>query len=272
MISITRLLPSQVLTCWSIGLIVLLSGLAQATTTSREAAFWKHDIKTVVIDAGHGGHDPGCHGKKAKEKEVTLAVATQVAQLIEDNIKGVKVVLTRDEDNFVELNDRAAIANKHHADVFISIHCNSGSKKVDGSETYCMGLHTSNGNLEVAKRENSVILLEKNYMEKYEGYNPNSPLQHIFFANLQNAHLARSLQLAGLIEGQFKSRVGRKSRGVKQAGFLVLWKTAMPAVLCEIGYLTNPNEEKFLASDSGQEYIASAIYRAFKEYKAEIEG
>jgi len=258
---------------WSAYLLVvgaLVTGFVYGT--SKPIAVKSHKVKTIVIDAGHGGKDPGCHGKKNKEKEITLSVALELARLIKAYQKDVKVILTRDDDTFVELNDRAGIANKNHADVFISIHCNSEpSKHIEGTETYCMGLHTSEGNLEVAKRENSVITLEKNYLEKYDGFNPKSPLQHIFFANLQNAHLAGSITLAEKIESQFKERVGRKSRGVRQAGFLVLWKTTMPSVLVEIGYLTQNKDEKYLSSDTGQEYIASAIYRALRDYKVELE-
>lgn len=228
-------------------------------------------VRLVVIDAGHGGKDPGTHGKSVKEKDITLKIALQLGRLIKTYLKDVKVIYTRKSDHFVELHDRADIANRNHADVFISIHCNSNPRKIDGSETYVMGLHTSEGNLEVAKRENSVILQENNYLEKYDGFDPKSPLAHIIFSNMQNAFQANSLKLAQSIENQFHIRMGRPSRGVRQAGFLVLWKTAMPSVLVEAGYLTNRKDEKFLKSEKGQIYIASAIYRALREYKEEVE-
>ncbi|WP_232058363.1 N-acetylmuramoyl-L-alanine amidase family protein [Nibribacter ruber] len=228
-------------------------------------------VRTVVIDAGHGGKDVGCNGKSAYEKHVALAVALQLGKQIEQNNPDVKVIYTRKDDTFVELIDRAGIANKNHADLFISIHCNSGPSAAYGTETYTMGLHTSNGNLAVAKRENSVILQEDNYKENYGGFNPNSPQSHILFSLYQSAYIDNSLRFAQKVEKQFKSKLGRSSRGVKQAGFLVLWKSAMPSALIEIGFLTNPTEEKFLNDKSNQSYMASGIYRAFKEYKQELE-
>ncbi|AMM51487.1 N-acetylmuramoyl-L-alanine amidase [Rufibacter sp. DG15C] len=228
-------------------------------------------VRTVVIDAGHGGKDIGCNGKSAYEKHVALAVALKLGKQIEENNPDVKVVYTRKNDTFVELIDRAGIANKNHADLFISIHCNSGPSAAFGTETYTMGLHTSNGNLAVAKRENSVILQEENYKENYGGFNPNSPQSHILFSLYQSAYIDNSLRFAQKVEKQFKSKLGRSSRGVKQAGFLVLWKSAMPSALIEIGFLTNPSEEKFLNDNSNQSYMASGIYRAFKEYKQELE-
>jgi N-acetylmuramoyl-L-alanine amidase len=231
-----------------------------------------YKVKTVVIDAGHGGKDPGCHGASNNEKAITLKVALQLGKMIKTYMKDVKVIYTRESDKFIELNERAGIANRNKADVFISIHCNSvGTKTIKGSETYVMGPHKNESNLEVAKRENSVILQEKNYLEKYDGFDPNSPLQHIFFANLQSVHQARSLQLAESIEKQFVKKKGRNSRGVKQAGFLVLWRTAMPSVLIEIGYLTNKTDEKYIGSENGQEFIAKSIYKAFRDYKLEME-
>lgn len=225
----------------------------------------------IVIDAGHGGKDPGCLGAKSKEGDVTLKIALELGKTLETYMHDeVKVIYTRKTNHFVELNDRAAIANKNNADLFISIHCNAGPKHIYGSETYVMGLHTSKGNLEVAKRENDVILQEENYLQKYEGFDPKSPLAHIFFAQVQNAHLAQSLVLAEKIEHQFKKRVGRNSRGVKQAGFLVLWKTAMPSVLVETGYLSNKEEEKYLNNELSQVYIASGIYRAIRDYREEM--
>jgi N-acetylmuramoyl-L-alanine amidase len=226
----------------------------------------------VVIDAGHGGKDPGCLGKQSKESQVVLKVALELGKNIKKYVPGVKVLYTRSTDKFVELHDRANFANKNHADLFISIHCNSNpSKNIKGSETYAMGLPSSEGNLDVAKRENSVILQETDYKEKYGGFDPKSPLGHIFLSNFQSVHLESSLRFAEKIETQFKDRIGRKSRGVKQAGFLVLWRTAMPSVLVEIGFLSNVEDEKYLTSEKGQSYIASALYRAFRDYKNEVE-
>jgi N-acetylmuramoyl-L-alanine amidase len=229
-------------------------------------------IRTVVIDAGHGGKDPGCHGKSAKESLVALKVALEFGNNIKKHMPDVKVLYTRSTDKFVELHDRAKFANKNHADLFISIHCNANrTAGIRGTETYTMGLSSSEGNLEVAKRENSVILQEDDYKEKYGGFDPKSPLGHIFMSNYQSVHLENSLRFADKIENQFKDRVGRRSRGVKQAGFVVLWQTAMPSVLVEIGFLTNAEEEKYLNDSKGQSYIASGLLRALREYKEEME-
>jgi N-acetylmuramoyl-L-alanine amidase len=229
-------------------------------------------LRTVVIDAGHGGKDPGCNGQSAKEAEVALKTALELGRQIENNLPDVKVIYTRKTDTFVELIDRAGIANKNRADLFISIHCNSGPSSAFGTETYCMGLHTSEGNLRVAKRENAVILKEDNYKEKYNGFDPNSPQSHIMFALYQSAYIENSLRFAQKVEHHLKHKVGRSSRGVKQAGLLVLWKSAMPSALIEIGFLTNRNEEKYLNDKNNQTYMASGIYKAFKEYKEELEG
>jgi N-acetylmuramoyl-L-alanine amidase len=231
----------------------------------------QYKIKTIVIDAGHGGKDPGCHGKCSNESDVTLKTALELGRIINENLPDVKVIYTRTTDKFIELHDRAGIANKHNADLFISIHCNSGPVDVDGTETYTMGLHTSKGNLEVAKRENAVIYQEDNYKKNYEGLNPDSPMAHILISNWQKAYLENSVRFASKVETQFKKRVGRNSRGVKQAGLFVLWKTTMPSVLIEIGFLTNLKEEKYLNNETNRTYIASGIYRAFKEYKLDLE-
>ena len=228
-------------------------------------------VRTVVIDAGHGGKDTGCNGASAREKDVALKVALKVGELIQENIPDVKVIFTRKDDRFVELIDRAGIANKNHADLFVSIHCNAGPAAAFGTETYTMGQHKSDGNLAVAKRENSVVLQEEDYEKNYNGFNPNSPQSHILFSLYQSAYLGNSLRFAQKVEKEFKTKVGRSSRGVKQAGFLVLWKSAMPSTLIEIGFLTNPREEKFLNDKVNQTYMASGIYRAFKEYKQELE-
>jgi len=227
----------------------------------------KHKIKTIVIDAGHGGKDPGCNGGDAKEKAITLKIALKLGQLIKDSLEDVKVIYTRDDDTFVELFERSAIANKNKADIFISIHCNANKNKdASGTETYAMGLHKSTGNLDVAKRENEAILKESDYEKNYDGFDPTSPEAHIMFSLYQNAYLDQSLVLASKIEKEFLN-VKRQSRGVKQAGFLVLWKTTMPSILIETGFLSNPNERKFLSSDAGQKDMALSIFKAIKEYK-----
>ena len=229
-------------------------------------------ITTVVIDAGHGGKDPGAVGKHSKEKKIALAVALKTGKYIEENLPDVKVIYTRNSDRFVELYKRAQIANKANADFFISIHCNANNNSsAYGTETYAMGLHKSNANLNVAMKENAAITFEEDAGTAYEGFDANSPESYIRFTLFQNIFLDQSLDLANKIERQFKERVGRKSRGVHQAGFLVLWRTAMPGVLVELGFLSNPTEEKFLLSEQGQVFMASAIYRAFKAYKSEYE-
>ncbi len=233
-----------------------------------------YKVDKVVIDAGHGGKDPGTHGAFSKEKDVALKIAAQLGRIIKENLPDVEVIYTRSDDHFVELDDRATLANKNNADVFISIHCNSvpaNKNIIYGTETYVMGTHTSEGNFEIAKRENSVIMLEENYEEKYEGFDPKSPESLILFSLYQNAHMNNSLNLADKIEYQFEKRVGRNSRGVRQAGFWVLWRTSMPSVLVEVGYLSNPKEERYLNDDLGQVYLASGIFRAFRDYKIEIE-
>ena len=229
-------------------------------------------VKTVCIDAGHGGHDPGCHGASANEKDVALAMALKLGKHIEANFPDVKVVYTRKTDIYLKLWERAAIANKAKADLFICIHANAGGPSASGTETYVMGLHKSESNLNVAKRENSSILLEEDYKTKYSDFDPNSPESYIVLTMRQDAFIDQSLSFAAKIQQQFTERVGRRNRGVKQAGFLVLHQTNMPSVLIETGFLTNKEEEKFLASQKGQDYLSSAIYRAFKEYKKEIEG
>jgi len=229
-------------------------------------------VRKVIIDAGHGGRDPGALGKKSKEKDIALSIALKTGNYIEKNLPDVKVIYTRKTDKFIELYKRAKIANQNNADLFISIHCNANnSSKIYGTETYVMGLHKSQANLEVAKAENASILKEENISDEYEGFDPNSPEAYIIFNLYQDAFLEQSINIASKVQKQFKERVGLKDRGVLQAGFWVLYKTTMPGVLIETGYLSNPKDEKFLNSNDGQVFIASAIYRAFKEYKKEIE-
>ena len=230
-------------------------------------------IKTVVIDAGHGGHDPGCSGASSKEKHIALAISKKLAAAMRAQYPDLKVILTRDKDVFIPLYQRAAIANRHRADLFISIHCNATAKTSTtalGTETYVMGLHTAEYNLDVAKRENSAILLEDNYEQNYD-YDPNSPEGHIMLNMFQNAFLEQSILFAEQVERNFATVARRKSRGVKQAGFVVLKSTTMPSVLIESGFLTNPVEEKFLHTAAGQQSIANSILEAFINYKNKVE-
>ncbi|MCF8392029.1 MAG: N-acetylmuramoyl-L-alanine amidase [Bacteroidales bacterium] len=229
-------------------------------------------VSIVVIDPGHGGKDPGALGTKIKEKDVVLAIALKVGELIKSNFEDVKVIYTRDTDEFIPLNERANIANKNKADLFISIHANSLPKsKAYGTETFVMGISKDAGNFEVAKKENSVINLEEDYETKYEGFDPNSIDSYIIFSVMQKTYQGHSIAFAQMIENEFSARAKRFSRGVKQDGFWVLWSTTMPSVLIETGFLTDGNEEKFLGSENGQDILASAIYRAFRQYKESIE-
>lgn len=233
----------------------------------------KYKVKKLVIDAGHGGKDPGCLGKFSKEADIALKVALELGKQINEQLPDVQVIYTRKENKFIELHDRANIANKNNADFFISIHCNAvASGTLRGSETYVMGTHKSESNLEVAKRENAVVLQEENYLEKYDGFDPESPMAYILLANQQNAFVGNSLKFAEKAEKYMHEKTGLKTRGVKQAGFLVLWKTTMPSALVEIGFLSHPEEEKFLNKTENQQHIAQGIFQAFKEYKEGIEG
>jgi N-acetylmuramoyl-L-alanine amidase len=229
-------------------------------------------INTVVIDAGHGGKDPGALGKRSKEKDIALAIALKTGNYIKKYLPDVKVIFTRSDDRFIPLHQRADIANKNSADFFISIHCNANNNPAaSGSETYTMGLHKNDANLNTAMLENAAILFEEDAEEQYGGFDANSTESYIQFTLFQNTFIDESNLLASYIQDQFKNRVGRRDRGVHQAGFLVLWRTAMPGVLVELGFISNPTEEKFLMSEEGQSYMASAIYRAFKQYKLEFE-
>ena len=229
-------------------------------------------INKVVIDAGHGGKDPGALGKKSKEKEITLSVALKSGKLINDGFKDVEVIYTRKTDEFIELHKRAQIANESGADVFISIHCNANkSSQPYGSETYIMGLHKTQQNLDVAKTENAAIFLEEDYKDQYEGFDPESDEGYIVLSMFQSQSLNQSINLAQKVEDAIHTDVGRKDRGVKQAGFWVLYKTTMPGVLIELGFLSNSKEEVFLLSEEGQNELAMAIFSAFKSYKEEFE-
>ena len=228
-------------------------------------------IRTIVIDAGHGGHDAGCLGANSREKHVALGISLRLGKMIESTYPDVKVIYTRKTDVFIPLHERANIANKANADLFICIHLNSGNKAAYGSETYVMGTHKAEDNLSVAKRENEVITLEDDYRSKYDGFDPNSPEANIIFTLYQSQFMAQSIQFATHVQHEFTHHAGRNNRGVKQAGFLVLYKTAMPAVLIECGFLSHDQEERFLASEKGQQLMATSIFRAVKKYKSEME-
>ncbi len=228
-------------------------------------------LTKVVIDAGHGGKDPGCLGATSKESKVALATALELGAMIKKNHPEIEVVYTRSTDVFVELYQRAKIANTKSADLFISIHCNSGPAAAYGTETYTMGMHTDARNLAVAKKENAVILDEEGYESNYEGFDPNDDAQYILLELYRSAYNDNSISLASKIENQFKSKLGRRSRGVKQAGLLVLWRTTMPSVLVEIGFLTNPKEEKYLNDTANRKKVATGIYDAFVEYKKSLD-
>jgi N-acetylmuramoyl-L-alanine amidase len=226
----------------------------------------------IVIDAGHGGKDPGALGSISKEKNITLPIALKTGEYIENNIKNATVIYTRRNDSFVELRDRANIANKVKADLFISIHANwASSKNVQGTETFVMGLAKDKQNLEVAMRENEVILLEKDHTETYNGFDPKAPESYIMFTLRQNLFQEQSTRLASKIQSQYKNNIRKTDRGVKQEALWVLFMTTMPGVLTETGFITNSAEEKYLNSENGQEYIASSIYSACKEYIDEID-
>ena len=229
-------------------------------------------IQTIVIDAGHGGKDCGALGKRSMEKTINLAVALKLGNYIQENLPDVNVIYTRQEDVFVELSERAAIANRNNADVFISIHCNSteGFTTVSGAETYVMGESKNEANLKVAKMENAAILLEDN-TDAYDNFDPNSTEAYILFSLSQSLYQKQSLQLADKVQKQFDTKADRHDRGVQQAGFLVLWKTSMPSILVELGFINNEKEEQFLASEKGQKLMALSLYQAFAEFKQEYD-
>lgn len=224
-------------------------------------------VKKVVIDAGHGGKDSGAVGKKSREKDITLKLALKLRDEINKRSPEVKTILTRDSDVFVELHRRAKIANQNKADLFISIHCNAAKNRAAyGTETFVMGINKSAANLEVAKTENAAILLEDNYVMEYDGFDPFSPEGNIFFSMMQNTFLDKSLQFAGNVQHEFTHNLKRHNRGVRQDVFLVLYKTAMPAVLIEVGFISNAEEEKYIMSEKGQNELVNAIYTAFFDY------
>lgn len=227
----------------------------------------------VVIDPGHGGKDPGAVSRGIQEKDVVLGIGLKLGKYINENFSDVKVIFTRNTDVFVPLIDRSRIANKSKADLFISLHANTcGTPSLRGTETFVLGLHRSNENLDVAKKENSVILMEDNYRQTYEGFDPNSSESYIMFELVQDTYLDQSLSFADDIQHQFKSRLESSNRGVKQAGFLVLRESSMPSVLVETGFVSNQAEASYLKSDDGQQVIASSIFDAFRRFKSKSSG
>jgi len=234
-------------------------------------------LKTIVIDPGHGGHDPGNLGTgryKKTEKHIALAISLKVGELIKQNFPEIEIIYTRDnDDDFLKLGARTQLANDKNADLFISVHCDAFTNpKAYGAGVYVMGMSKLKANMDVAMKENAVIYLEDDYKENYEGFDPNTPESYIVFSLTQNTHLDQSLQLAEEVEQQFATIANRKSRGVKQAPFYVISRANMPSILIECGFLTNPDEEDFLHSEKGQEYMSSAIFRAFRTYKESVEG
>ena len=255
--------------------IIFFMFIALYCAMTVEARGKKSDIPvfTLVLDAGHGGHDVGCRGRTQKEKDVTLDVVRRACRLITKQLgDSVNVILTRDNDTFVPLDRRASIANEADADLFISVHVNSldrrakGRNKIQGASVYTVGLHKSDANLAVAMRENAVIELEDDYTETYQGFDPGSTESYIIFELVQNRHMAKSIEMASLVLDGLVESAGRADKGVRQAGFLVLWATRMPSILVELDFMCNPQVEKFLGSDSGRQKCAKAISDAFISY------
>ncbi|GAP71418.1 N-acetylmuramoyl-L-alanine amidase [Candidatus Symbiothrix dinenymphae] len=249
-------------------LILLTAVLATSVAFAKPAA----EPFVVVLDAGHGGKDPGSLGKKGREKDITLAVALHLGKYITERHSDVKVVYTRENDTFVELDERANIANRNKADLFISIHTNSArAKEVRGSEVYSFGVARADESLDVTQRENNVIQLEENYKEKYDGFDPNSAESYIIFEFMQNKFVEQSIHFATQVQNMLKTCVDWKERGVKQAQFLVLRKSAMPRVLIELDFISNTDAEKIMMSEGGRKMYAKAIYESFAQYKYEYD-
>ena len=251
-------------------ILTIVLGIGPAFSQKREVG----KVKTVVIDPGHGGDKPGAIGKKCKENDLVLSISKKFGKLIQDNYPDVTVLYTHETDKDVSLAERAHIANRAKADLFISIHANSHpTTSPTGVETFVMGLSQSRANMEVAKTENADILLEAGYKNNadYAGFDPNSPESYVMFAMYQNAFLDRSLAFAKMIQDQYKVNLHTIDRGVKQAELFVIYKTTMPSVLTEIGFISNAEEEAFMMSDEGQAKIAVSLLKAFGKYKAKVE-
>ncbi len=251
--------------------ILMLLGMTFLLTVVAVAANKKF---TLVIDAGHGGHDVGALGAFSKEKNINLNVALAFGRYVESNCPDVKVIYTRKTDVFIPLHTRADIANRNKADLFISVHTNAvpRGKQVRGLETYTLGMHRAGTNLEVAKRENSVILIEKDYKQRYEGFDPNSSESYIMFEFMQDKNMAQSVELAKFVQKHACASANRQDKGVKQAGFLVLRETSMPSCLIELGFITTPDEERYLNSQDGIDRLGYGIYKAFLDYKRKYDG
>lgn len=249
-------------------LLIVVLFIAQKSF-SKEPATKNEKPLVVIIDPGHGGKDPGAVNKSIREKDIVLAIGLKLGKLINESYSDVKVIYTRSTDIFIPLIERSRIANKNKADLFISIHANSGgAPSTRGTETFVLGLHRSSENLEVAKKENSVILLEEDYKTTYEGFDPNLSESYIMFELVQDIYMDQSLQFASAIQNQFTSRLETPNRGVKQAGLLVLRQSSMPSVLVEAGFLSSQTEANFLNSSDGQQSIAVSIFEAFRKFKS----
>lgn len=256
----------------SIPLITLISlCLTMSPTPSSAQSVQGVALRTVVIDPGHGGRDPGtvATGGRVVEKSITLSVALKLGKLIENAYPDVTVLYTRNTDLFVPLASRTDFANKNHADLFISIHVNAvRSATPSGSETFVMGVDKSDSNMEVSKLENSVIAYEEDYSTTYQGFDPNNPESYIIFSLLQNAHLEQSVQFAQLVQDAMGRNPITINRGVKQGGLLVLWQSTMPSALVELGFLSNAKDRSVLTSEDGQQKLANALFHAFQQFKS----
>lgn len=254
------------------GIIAALLGSCVSAGAQDNALSGGRKLTTLIIDPGHGGKDPGAIGSKFREKNVVLSVALKLGKMLNDSLPELKVVYTRDKDVFVPLNERAEVAIKNSADIFISVHANSSTNKtVFGAETFLLGQHRSKENLEVAKKENSVITLEDDYTSKYEGFDPSQPESVITFANMQSDYINKSIDMAVHVQDGFKA-CNRTDRGVKQAGFLVLRQVPMPSILIELGFISNKEEENYMASAEGSMELAHAIFCAIRKFKSEYDG
>ena len=259
----------------AIGLL-LLAALFFNTSFTNDQEKTNSKIRTIVIDPGHGGHDPGNLGTrryKKTEKHIALDISLKLGAYIAEAFPEIKVIYTRKtNDKFLKLGERTQLANDNNADLFISVHCDAFTNPdAYGAGVYVMGMSKLKANMDIAMKENAVIYLEDDYKENYDGFDPNSPESYIIFSLTQNTHLDQSLHIAEEIEEQFSTRANRKSRGVKQAPFYVISRANMPSILIECGFLTNPEEEDFLHSKKGKDYLASAIFRAFRSYKQSID-
>ena len=260
----------------AIGLL-LLAALFLNTSFTDDKKKTNSKIRTIVIDPGHGGHDPGNLGTgryKKTEKHIALDISLKLGAYIEKAFPEVRVIYTRKtNEKFLKLGERTQLANDNNADLFISVHCDAFTNpNAFGAGVYVMGMSKLKANMDIAMKENAVIYLEDDYKENYDGFDPNSPESYIVFSLTQNTHLDQSLNIAEEIEQEFATKANRKSRGVKQAPFYVISRVNMPSILIECGFLTNPKEEDFLHSEKGQDYLASAIFRAFRAYKENFEG